>query len=308
MKRDLISIQDLTREEIEHLFDVTAKLKTSSSHMSDHLRGKAVALIFQKPSNRTRVSFEVGIWQMGGKCFYLGPDEINLGKRESTSDAAKTFSRYLNAVVARTFSHQDIVDLAKYSTIPVINGLSDESHPCQALTDVFTVKEHFGTLKDIQVAYIGDGINVCTSLMECCAKLGVDMSISSPKKYEPPANIMALAKKIAQKSGAKIEFFKKPEDAMKGAHVIYTDTWVSMGQEEETKKRLKDFEGFQINTKLAAKANKDYVFMHCLPAHRGQEMTADIIDGRHSIVFDQAENRMHVQKAILIWLLGGKQK
>ena len=304
MKRDLIDVNDLTSKEIDHLFELTVNLKKNKKQMTHQLDGKAIALVFQKPSNRTRVSFEVGIWQMGGKCFYLGPDEINLGKRESTSDAAKTLSRYLDCIIARTHSHQDMVDLAKFSSIPVINGLSDLSHPCQALADLFTIKERFGRLKDNKVAYIGDGNNVCKSLLEACAIAGINMRVATPKKYALTADVIKFAKKFAAKSGAKIEISNSPQDAIKDVHVVYTDTWVSMGQEAEAKKRLKDFKGFQIDSKLVKLADKNFIFMHCLPAHRGYEVAADVIDGKHSVVFDQAENRLHVQKAILIWLLG----
>ncbi len=307
MKRDLIDIQDLSRGEINGILDLTVTLKDKKSESNDQLKGKAIALIFQKPSNRTRVSFEVGIWQLGGKCFYLGPDEISLGKRESTSDAAKTLSRYLDGIVARTHSHQDIIDLAKFTSIPVINGLSDVSHPCQALTDIFTIKERFGQFKGVKVAYVGDGNNVCYSLLEACAKVGLNMSIATPKKYGLPASVVKITKKFAAESGAKIEINNLPHEAVKDAHVVYTDTWVSMGQEAEAKKRFKDFKGFQVDSRLVAKADKNYIFMHCLPAHRGQEVTADVIDGKHSVVFDQAENRMHVQKPILIFLLGEKK-
>lgn len=307
MKRDLIDISDLTSQEVRSLLDLTATLKKNKRQMTHELEGKAIALIFQKPSNRTRVSFEIGIWQMGGKCFYLGPDEINLGKRESTSDAAKTLSRYLDAMVARTFSHQDVVGLAKYSDVPVINGLSDASHPCQALADIFSIKEKFGTFDNITIAYIGDGNNVCHSLLHACTKVGLHVNIATPKSYAPDPKMVKVAQGYAKESGSKINIFAKPQDAAKGAHVLYTDTWVSMGQEEETKKRLKDFAGYQIDTKLAKLADKDYAFMHCLPAHRGQEVAAEIIDGKHSIVFDQAENRLHIQKAILIFLLGAQK-
>ncbi len=304
MKRDLLGIGDLTSNEIENLFSVTAELKKNKGKVTEHLKGKSVGLVFQKPSNRTRVSFEVGVYELGGKCIYLGPEEINLGKRETTSDVAQTLSRYLSAVVARVFSHKDVVDLAKYSSIPVINGLCDLEHPCQALTDIFSIQEKFGKLKGITVAYIGDGNNVSNSLVLGCAKMGLNMNIATPKKYAMANNIIKTAKNFAKQSGVKIEIKTSPRDAVNGADVIYTDTWVSMGQEAETKKRLKDFKGFQIDAELASKANKNYIFMHCLPAHRGQEVTEEIIDGKHSIIFDQAENRLHVQKAILIFLLG----
>ncbi len=306
MKRDFISVKDLTIPEIEEIFDLAAMLKKSKGQNTDHLSDQSVALVFQKPSNRTRVSFEVGIGQMGGNCIYLGPKEIDLGKRESTADVAKTLSRYLDAIVARTYTHQDIVDLAKNADIPIINGLSDLLHPCQAMADLFSIKEKFGTLDKITVAYIGDGNNVCHSLMLACAKLGVNINVGAPKGYEPDKKIVAATEKEAQNSGAKLTITTSPADAVKKAHVIYTDVWTSMGQEEETEKRLKIFEDFQINEKLVKNAADDYIFMHCLPAHRGQEVTAKVIDGDHSIVFDQAENRMHIQKAILFFLLREK--
>lgn len=304
MKRDLLSIHDLNKGEMENLFSMAVELKKNKNTLTDHLKGKSVGLVFQKPSNRTRVSFEVGVYQLGGKCLYLGPEEINLGKRESTSDVAKTLSRYLNGIVARTFSHQDTIDLATYATVPVINGLSDVEHPCQALADIFSIQEKFGRLKNITVAYIGDGNNVCHSLMIGCVKMGIHMNIATSQKYKPADEIVKLAKILAKESGVKLSLSESPTEAVKAAHVIYTDTWVSMGQEAETKKRLKDFKGFQIDEKRVKRADKDYIFMHCLPAHRGQEVTEEIINGKHSIVFDQAENRLHVQKAILIKLLG----
>jgi len=307
MKRNLINLESLTEENIEHLFELTDRLKQNKGAQTDDLKGKSIGLLFQKPSNRTRVSFEVGIWQMGGNCIYLGPDEINLGKRESTEDVAKTLSRYLNAIVARTHTHDDIVDLAKHASIPVINGLSDLSHPCQALADIYTIKEKLGQLTNKSIAYIGDGNNVCHSLMLCCAKIGLHINIATPKNYEPNKDFVEAARAHAKNSGAKMTLTNSPDEAICGAHAIYSDVWVSMGQEAENEKRLNDFQKFQVNAKVAKKADPDYIFMHCLPAHRGQEVTAEIIDGSHSVVFDQAENRMHVQKAILIFLLGEQQ-
>lgn len=311
MKRDFITEYDLTPKEIKHIFELTAKLKKSRKGVSKihpAIKGKTVGLVFQKPSLRTRVSFEVGIRQLGGNCIYLGPDEINLGKRESTADVAQVLSRYLDVIVARVFSHQDVVDLAKHATIPVINGLCDLYHPCQAMTDVFSVLEKFGTFKNKTLAYIGDGNNVCHSLMLVCAKVGLNMAIATPVGYEPNAEILKRARELADENGVSITVSREPQRAVEGAHVIYSDVWVSMGQEEETQKRLKDFAGFQINTDLTSFAHEDYMFMHCLPAHRGQEVTADVIDSKHSIIFDQAENRLHVQKAILIFLLGQKKR
>ena len=297
MNKDLISIQDLSVKEIESIFNLASKIKKNKSSFADKLKGRSVALIFQKPSNRTRVSFEVGIWQLGGNCIYLGPGEISLGVRESVEDVAKTLSRYLDAIVARTYKHSDVLDLAKYSKIPVINGLSDISHPCQGLADLFTIKEKLGKLKGINLAYIGDGNNVCHSLMSGCMKLGVNLKIATPKGYEPN-------KKISRESGIPLgNISNDPNEAVESADVIYTDVWASMGEESEAEQRKKIFKDFQINTRLVAKAKKNYLFMHCLPAHRGEEVSAEIMDSKHSIVFDQAENRLHVQKAILLFLL-----
>lgn len=304
MKRDLITLEDWTQEEITRLFDLAARLKSDRTHLKDHLRGKSVGLVFQKPSNRTRVSFEVGVFHLGGNCLYLGPEEINLGVRESTADVAKTLSRYLDAIVARTFTHEDMVDLARHASIPVINGLSDAHHPCQALTDVFSIAEKFGKTKGVILAYVGDGNNnVCHSLLLCCAKMGIHMRVAAPRGYEPNKEVLRAAKRCAQASGAQILLTHSPIEAVNKADVVYADVWVSMGQEKEAKKRLKDFKNSQINGKLVKSAKDNFIFMHCLPAHRGQEVTSEVIDGEHSIVFDQAENRLHVQKAVMAFLI-----
>lgn len=303
MKRDFITLENWSTSELEKLLDAAQKLKTSKAKNLTHLRGKALGLIFQKPSNRTRVSFEVGFAQLGGFCIYLGPDEINLGRRESTADVAKTLSRYLDVIVARTFIHQDIVELARHAEIPVINGLSDLEHPCQALADLLTIKEKFKKLKGLTLAYIGDGNNVCHSLLLGCAKMGIHMRVACPKGYEPRSEIVEKAKKFAQAKKAQIIISDDPKKMVKGAQIIYTDVWTSMGQEQEQEKRLKDFLGFQINKQLTRLADPKYIFMHCLPAHRGEEVSADVIDGPHSVVFDQAENRLHAQKAILLELV-----
>lgn len=303
MKKDLITLADYSPEQILQLLHLSEQLKHDRNQASDALKGKSVGLVFQKSSNRTRTSFAVGVHQLGGFCLYLGPKEINLGKREATSDVAKTLSRYLDCIVARTYSHQDVLDLAKFSTVPVINGLSDLYHPCQALADIFTVKEKFHTFEGITLAYIGDGNNVCHSLMLACAKVGLNMKVGTPVNYEPSPEILKVAQVIAAEKGVSIEMTHNPREAVNGAHVIYTDVWVSMGQEEETQKRLQDFEAFQINADLVSSAAKDFIFMHCLPAHRDEEVTADVIDGAHSVVFDQAENRLHVQKAVMLDLM-----
>ncbi|MFA6321690.1 MAG: ornithine carbamoyltransferase [Candidatus Omnitrophota bacterium] len=303
MKEDIISIEFLEAQEISEILSLTEKVKADKSKYSDALKGKSLGLIFQKPSNRTRVSFEIGMVQLGGNALYLGPDEIDMGGRESVKDVACVLSRYLDGIVARTYNHDDIKELALYANVPVINGLSDRAHPCQALSDIFTIKEKLGTFKGITLAYIGDGNNVLNSLMLAAVKVGLDIKIASPKGYEPAKEIVGIANKFAKESGAKIEISNDPKAAVKGADVVYTDVWVSMGQEKDTKKRLKDFKNFQINDGLMKLARKDCLVMHCLPAHRGQEITDSVIDSKNSVVYDQAENRMHVQKAILLKLL-----
>jgi ornithine carbamoyltransferase len=302
MKRDLLSLADYTPEELARILKQTHDLKQGRASFSDLLKAKSIGLIFQKPSNRTRVSFEVGIRQLGGQCIYLGPEEINLGKRESTRDVAKTLSRYLDGIVARTFFHDDTIALAREASVPVINGLSDLYHPCQALADVFSIEERLGSCKDKRLAYIGDGNNVCHSLLLAAAKVGMSMTVATPKGYEPRAAILKNAVKIGRATKARIQHTYDPVEAVQGAQAIYADVWTSMGQEAEYARRLKDFKDYQINKTLVKKADPDFLFMHCLPAHRGEEVTADIIDGPRSIVFDQAENRMHVQKAILIFI------
>jgi len=302
--KDLITIQDLSVKEINEIFALTAKLK--KNRFSKVLAGKTIALIFQKPSNRTRVSFEVGCFQLGGNSIYLSPGEINLGVRETIPDVAKTLSRYVDAIVLRTFEHKTIVEMSQAASVPVINGLSDFSHPCQALADVYTVKEHLKTLKGKTLSYIGDGNNVCNSLLITCAKSGLNMNVGSPKGYEPAADIFQSAAEEAKKTGALIKLFNDPQQAAENADILYTDVWASMGQEKEAEERKKIFKDFQINSGLMNVAKKGVLIMHCLPAHRGEEITADAIDSKNSVVFDQAENRMHVQKAILIKLLGEK--
>jgi len=244
------------------------------------------------------------MFQLGGTALYLGPDQIKLGVRETVHDVARTLSRYVNGIVLRTFAHQTVADMARYADVPVINGLSDFSHPCQALADLFTIKEKFGTFKGLTLAYIGDGNNVCNSLISACAKLGVNLNIASPRGYEPDGSVIKRARAVGLKSGARILLFDKAAGAARGADVLYTDVWASMGQEKEANLRKKDFKGFQLNSKLLSVAKKGAYVMHCLPAHRGQEITDEIIDGENSIVFDEAENRLHVQKAVLVELMG----
>jgi len=304
MKRNLISIKNLAIEEIQHLFDLTDKIKESKTDFESALSGKTLGMIFQKPSNRTRVSFEVGMTQLGGHAIYLGPETIKLGVREKTSDIAKTLSRYLDVIVARTHSHKDIIELSEWASIPVINGLSDLLHPCQGLADLYTIKEKRGDLTKVKLTYIGDGNNVLHSLLYGAAKMGVNLSAATPKGYEPDKKVLKAAKDLAKATGANIEVGNDPALAAAATDVLYTDVWASMGKEAEAAKRRRHFKKFQLNSKLAALAKPDCLIMHCLPAHRGEEITDEVIDGPNSVVFDQAENRMHVQKAVLIWLSG----
>jgi len=295
MKKDLLTINDLSVNEINEIFSMAAELKQKRNSFGEPLKGKTLGLIFEKPSNRTRVSFEVGITELGGHAIYLGSYEIDLGKRESPKDVARVLSRYLDGIIARTFSHKTVVELAKYSSIPVINGLTDLQHPCQALSDIFTIKEKKG-LNNITVAYVGDGNNVLNSLLYICQKMGVKVNAACPKGYEP-------AKEVLADAAGTVKVFNSPIEAVKASDVIYTDVWTSMGQEKEYRKRLKAFRKFQVNAELLKLAKKDAVAMHCLPAHRGQEISDEVMDSQASIVLDQAENRLHVQKAILIKLL-----
>jgi ornithine carbamoyltransferase len=307
-KRDFIRVLDYSSKEVLALMDSADALKKQKGKIRNDLTGKSVALVFQKPSNRTRVSFNVGVHELGAHPLYLGPSEINLGHRESTHDVAKTLSRYVHCIVARVFHHKDVLDLAQFSDVPVINALCDLYHPCQALADIQTIREHFGKFKGLTVAYVGDGNNVFHSLMAACVKVGMNVRFAGPKGYDPNPEILKESQAAAKDNGVKIEIGRDPKEAVKGAHVIYSDVWVSMGQETETKKRIKQFEGYQINSSLTKLADKNYKFMHCLPAHRGLEVTEDVIDGPRSIIFDQAENRLHAQKAVLLYLLKGTKK
>ena len=303
----LLTIQDLDAEQILDLFRQTKKLKKGRSGARP-LVGKTLGLLFQKPSVRTRVSFEVGMAQLGGQSIYIGPIELQEGKRESAKDLAGVLSRYLDGIVVRTFSHNDVAQMARWSSVPIINGLSDASHPCQALSDLFTVQEHFGKLEGLTIAYVGDGNNVCHSLLLAATLLGVHVSVASPRGYEPDASIIRHARKQGKVSSSQVHVTNLPSVAVKNADVIYTDVWTSMGQEKEKAKRLKTFKPFQVNSALIKQASKQAVFMHCLPAHRGEEVTDQIIDSKRSIVYHQAENRLHVQKAILLTLLGSSHK
>lgn len=299
--KDLISIADLSIEEIYQIFDVAKSLKqklyTNEAHRL--LEGKTLGMIFTKRSTRTRVSFETGIYQLGGIGMYFGPNDLQLGTSESIADTAKVLSRYLNGIMIRTFAHSDVVELAKYADIPVINGLTDLLHPCQVLTDLFTILEKKRVLQGLKLAYIGDGNNMAHSLLNGCSKVGMNIAIASPSGYKPNKEIVENAMKIASYMGSKIEILEDPVQAVKAADIVYTDVWASMGQESEAEERKKKFAAFQVNLQLVKNAKDDYLFMHCLPAHRGEEVVDEVADSPNSVIFDEAENRLHVQKAIM---------
>ena len=306
MKRDLISIRDFTREEIEALFslatDLKRRLKRGKSH--PRLSGKTLALIFEKPSLRTRVSFEVAMTHLGGHAIYLAPQDIRLGARETVEDGARNLSRWVDGIVARTFEHAQVERLAQYTTVPVINGLTDLLHPCQVLCDLFTLHEKREKLKGLRVAFIGDGNNVCNSWLYGAAKMGIHFTVACPKGYEPHRDVFTKARAESEATYAVLEITHDAARAAREADVLYTDVWASMGHEEQRAKRMRDFKGFQVNQSLVNLAQKDVQVMHCLPAHRGEEITDEVMDGSHSIILDQAENRLHLQKAILVKLLG----
>jgi len=304
--KHLISLNDVTTEEIEKLFTLAAKLKAELKQGIEHhlLKGKTLGMIFSKSSTRTRVSFEVGIYQLGGYPMFLSASDIQLGRGETIYDTAQVLSRYIDGIMIRTFKHSDVEDLAKYGTIPVINGLTDLMHPCQILADLFTIYEKKGKLQGLKLAYVGDGNNVANSLLHGCAKVGMDIAVATPENYDCDGNIIEEAKSAAAKSGSKVILTRDPEEAVKNADAVYTDTWVSMGQEAEKEMRIKIFMPYQVNSKLFSFAKEDAVFLHCLPAYRGFEVTESVIDGPNSIIFDEAENRLHMQKAIMATLMG----
>jgi ornithine carbamoyltransferase len=306
-EKHFLSLKDWSREEIELLFELSASIKANPEHYQDALRGQSLGMIFQKPSTRTRVSFEVGMYQLGGQALFLGSNDIQLHRGETIADTARVLSRYLHGIMARVFAHEDILDLARHGSVPVVNGLSDLLHPCQALADYFTLRERRGDLGGLKLAYVGDGNNVAHELMFGAVKLGMQFSIGCPTGYEPNPLIYKSALREAQKLGSPApEVTSDPFEAVRGADVVYSDVWTSMGQEAESQKRLAAFRGFQVTPEMMAAAGPEVVFMHCLPAHRGEEVAADVIDGPQSVVFDEAENRLHVQKAVLVTLMGDK--
>ncbi|MDO8836534.1 MAG: ornithine carbamoyltransferase [Vicinamibacterales bacterium] len=301
--KDFLTIKDFTTDELTHLLDLARDIKANPHHFADSLKGKTLALIFEKPSLRTRVTFDVGIQQLGGFSIYLSPAEINLGKRESVYDVAKNLERMVQGIMIRTFGHDIVERMAEYAGIPIINGLTDFSHPCQAMADYLTLREYKETLKGRKLAYVGDGNNVSNSLMFAGARLGVHVAVATPPGYEPHADVTAWATREGHKTGATCLVTNDPVEAVKGADAVYTDVWASMGQEGEAEGRKKMFRPYQVNEALMTHAHADAIFMHCLPAHRGDEVTDGVIDAPYSVVFPQAENRLHAQKAIMLALM-----
>ncbi len=299
--RDFTQVLDFSKEELWYALSYAKdlKLKRMAGEEVNILKGKILALIFEKPSLRTRVSFEVGMKELGGDTIYLSPQDIGLGKRESVKDTAEVIARYVSGIMVRTFSHKIVEDLAKYADVPVINGLSDTYHPCQAMGDMLTIWEKKGRIEGVNIAFVGDGNNVSNSLMLLSARLGANFTLAAPKGYETKKEILEVAKKEAEKSNARILVTNNPEEAVEDADVIYTDVWASMGQESEKEERARIFKGYQVNMDLVRKAKDDVIIMHCLPAHRGEEITDEVIDSPYSVVIQQAENRLHAQKAIL---------
>jgi ornithine carbamoyltransferase len=301
MTEDFLAIPDFTRDELNALFDLAQRMK-DGKYTDKPLAGQSLAMIFMKSSTRTRVSFEVGTYQLGGHALFLSPRDVQLGRGEPIADTARVLSRYVNGIMIRTFAHQDIVELAKYASVPIINGLTDLQHPCQILADLLTVRQHLGDITKQKYAWIGDGNNMANSWIDAAYSFGLELTIACPQGYEPADHLLERAQKS---KGAKVKVVRDPMEAAAGATVINTDVWASMGQEDEQKKREKDFKGFSVTPMMMKRAAKDAIFLHCLPAHRGEEVAAEVIDGPQSRVWDEAENRLHIQKAIMAALMGG---
>jgi ornithine carbamoyltransferase len=304
--RHFLSINDITREEAEYLLVEATRLKLElkehPTRQRESLQGKTLAMVFEKPSLRTRVSFDVGMNHLGGHALYLSPQEIGLGTRESVADVARVLSRMCDGIMARVFMHETVEELSRWSQVPVINGLSDREHPCQAMADLLTLKERKG-LEGRKLAYLGDGNNVCHSLMLLCAKVGVDFYCATPSGYAPQPEFVTQAQRDANAAGSAVKVLSSPQDAMQNADAVYTDVWTSMGQEDETARRLKVFPSYQVNAELLRGAAPDAIVLHCLPAHRGEEITDEVMESSQSAIFEQAENRLHTQKAVLVWLM-----
>jgi ornithine carbamoyltransferase len=304
--RHFISIHDLSAAEVEEIFDLAARVKREPEGYRQALAGKTLAMIFEKSSTRTRVSFEVGMFQLGGHALFLSARDIQIGRGEPVSDTAQVLSRYVDLIMARTFAHRTVTDLAEHATVPVINGLTDDLHPCQAMADYFTLREVFGPLTGRRVAYVGDGNNMAHSLLFGAAKVGMDIAVASPPGYRVKEEYLERARRDAQAAGTRILLTEDPVEAVTGASAVETDVWASMGQEEESARRREAFRGYTVDGALMARALPEAVFLHCLPAHRGEEVAAEVADGPQSRIFDEAENRLHVQKAIMLRLLGAE--
>ncbi|WCN38170.1 ornithine carbamoyltransferase [Aneurinibacillus uraniidurans] len=304
--RDFLCLSDYTKDEILYLLDLAAKLKDEQKKgiPHPHLAGKTLGMIFEKSSTRTRVSFEVGMYQLGGMAMFLSSRDLQIGRGEPISDTAQVLSRYIDGIMIRTFSDDMVRELAEFASIPIINGLTDMQHPCQVMADFQTIIEQKGKLEGLKLAYVGDGNNMVHSLMIGAAKVGMHVSVASPAGYEPDAGVTEMTKQFAQETGVNVVVTHDPMEAVKDADVIYTDVWASMGQEAEQQERIEKFKGFEVNGEMMQQAKPDAIFLHCLPAHRGEEVAAEVIDGPQSHVFDQAENRLHAQKAILVALMG----
>jgi ornithine carbamoyltransferase len=308
MQKDFLSIHDLTQYEFHELLDLTREIKDNPDKYHKKLKNQVLAMIFEKPSLRTRMTFEVGMQELGGKAIYLSPNEVQIGKRETAEDVGRNLERWVDGIIIRTFAHENVVRLAKAVSIPVINALTDLSHPCQGMADFFTLREKKGGLSKVKLAYVGDGNNVCHSLMLAAAKAGSTMAVASPKGYEPNPEMVKLAREDGKETSFSLLITNDPRPAVKDADAVYTDVWASMGQEQEKEARAKVFAPYQVNPELMAAAKLDAIFMHCLPAHREEEVTASVFESPQSVVFDQAENRLHFQKAMMLILMGKKEK
>ena len=305
MKKDLLKMDDLSKDEILEILNLADQLKYELKHgiPHEHLKGKTLGMIFEKSSTRTRVSFEAGMYQLGGHALFLSSRDLQIGRGEPIEDTARVLSRYVQGIMIRTYSHDEVENLSKYSTIPIINGLTDLEHPCQVLADLMTIREYKTILDGLNVAYIGDGNNMCHSLIIGCLKIGMNISVACPKDYMPSEDYIKRGQQIAKLEGVNFNIYENPKEAIKNADVILTDVWAGMGHENETEARLKAFSGFQLNTELVSFAAPNAMILHCLPAHRGEEITADVLEEHAAEIFDEAENRMHAQKAILVKLM-----
>jgi ornithine carbamoyltransferase len=308
MNKDFISIHDITRYEFHEILDLATKIKENPDKYRKTLKGQVLAMVFEKPSLRTRMTFEVGMHELGGKGIYLSPAEIQIGTRETIEDVAHNLERWVDGIMIRTFSHDTVVRLARASSVPVINGLSDLNHPCQGMADFLTLREKKGGLAGVKLAYLGDGNNVCHSLMLAAAKAGTSMAVGTPKGFEPNPGITKLALEDGKETGFSLVITNDPKEAVRNADAVYTDVWASMGQESEKEARAKIFAPFQVSPALMAQAKPDAIFLHCLPAHREEEVSASVFESPQSVVFDQAENRLHAQKAIMVTLMGNRKK